>query len=189
MISPWLFDLACVSVAPVLYSAWVIGRLTAMSRGLLTNTATGGWRRDVSLFSERFASLPSSNLPLFTLQPGKVQTYSKAPSSGSAANPILCPWATYRNNGSGSSWEQVPPIASWTGLVDYMTQYRKLSTSNASRKKSICFTSKVHGTFRSLDDGPMISEIPSGSQGRGAPASRSFRLSRKSHTRREPQTG
>lgn len=113
---------------------------TAFSRGLLTNTATGGWRRDLSLFSERFNSLSASNLPLFTLQPGKVQTYSKAPTSGNAANPIIYPWATYRNNASGSSWEQVPPIASWTALVDYMTQYKKLTTSTASRTAMPIFT-------------------------------------------------
>jgi hypothetical protein len=107
--------------------------LTAVSRGLLTNTATGGWRRDFSLFSERFSSLPSSNLPLFTLQPGKVQTYSKAPASGNATRPVIYPWAGYRNNANGASWEQVPPISSWTALVDYMLQYKKLSTSSASR--------------------------------------------------------
>jgi hypothetical protein len=121
--------------------------LTAYSRGLLTNSATGGWRRDLSLFSERFESrpglsgaLPASNLPLFTLQPGRVQNFSKAPQSGNAANPIMYPWASYRNNASGSSWEQVPPVSSWTALVDYMLQYQRVSTSNASRTAMPMFT-------------------------------------------------
>ena len=52
--------------------------LTAFSRGLLSNTATGGWRRDLSLMSETFGSLPQSNLPFFTFTPGKDQMSSKA---------------------------------------------------------------------------------------------------------------
>ena len=106
--------------------------ITAFSRGLLTNTANGGWRRDLSLFSAALRSLPSTDLPLFTLQPGKVQTYSKAPSSGSAANPFIYPWATYRNNATGAPGTG-PTHFSWTAMVDYMTQYNKLSTSSASR--------------------------------------------------------
>ena len=35
--------------------------------GLLTNTATGGWRKDLSLFTENYSSLASSGLPLFRL--------------------------------------------------------------------------------------------------------------------------
>lgn len=106
--------------------------LTGYNRGLLTNTATGGWRRDLSLFSERYSALPSSRLPLFTLSPGKIQTYSKAPSSGNAANPLIYPWATYRNGASGSAWEQVPPISSWTAMVDYMLQYKAINSSSAT---------------------------------------------------------
>jgi hypothetical protein len=119
--------------------------LTAVSRGLLTNTATGGWRRDLSIFSEIFENLPSSDLPLYSPRPGAVQTFSKAPAAGNAANPVLYSWAGYRNNASGSAWEQVPPINSWSALVDYMTQYKSITTSSASRTAMPTFTGGVGG--------------------------------------------
>jgi hypothetical protein len=111
--------------------------LTAVSRGLLTNTATGGWRKDLSLMSEKFGSLPSSNLPFFTLTPGKDQTYSKAQLGTTAGNPIIYPWASYRNNGTGSGWAQVPPICSWSALVDYTQQYTKLPGTGSASKTSM----------------------------------------------------
>ncbi|MCB1131667.1 MAG: hypothetical protein KDN05_11090, partial [Verrucomicrobiae bacterium] len=126
--------------------------LTAYSRGLLTNTAAGGWRRDLSLFSERFGSLPSRNLPLYTPVPGEEQTYSKAPTSGNAPNPVIYPWATYRNGASGSAWMQVPPICSWTALVDYMTQYQKVNSSNASRTSMPTFIDGVGGSRFNFQD-------------------------------------
>ena len=107
--------------------------LTGFSRGLLTNTATGGWRRDLSLFSERFSALPSTNLPLFTLQPGNVQTYSKAQPSSHPNNPLIYPWSRYRASPGSAAWQQVPPICSWTALADYMVQYKSLNTTNATR--------------------------------------------------------
>ncbi len=134
--------------------------LTSFNRGLLTNASTGGWRRDLSLFSEVFASLPATDLPLYTLQPGKIQTYSKAPSSGNAANPLIYPWAGYRNNASGSSWEQVPPISSWTALVDYMTQYKRLTTSNATRTAMPVFTGGTNtGRFEFVDQVRRLPQI------------------------------
>ena len=44
--------------------------VTANANGLLTNTATGGWRRDLSLMSEQWQQQPSSNLPFFHLGAG-----------------------------------------------------------------------------------------------------------------------
>ena len=111
--------------------------LTAFSRGLLTNTATGGWRKDLSLMSEKFSSLPSSNLPFFTLVPGKDQTYSKAQNNSTAGNPIIYPWAKYRNDGKGAPWQQVPPICSWSALVDYTQQYTKLPSSGSASKTTM----------------------------------------------------
>lgn len=107
--------------------------LTGYSRGLLTNTATGGWKRDLSLMSEKWSALPSSGLSLFTLLPGKEQTYSKAQLNSTSGNPIIYPWANYRNNGTGSGWKQVPPICSWSALVDYTQQYASLISSSASK--------------------------------------------------------
>ncbi len=131
--------------------------LTGYSRGLLTNTATGGWRRDLSLFSERFnsspglsGSLPSTNLPLFTLEPGKVQTFSKATST---TRPLIYPWANYRNNASGAGWAQAPPISSWSALTDFMLQYRNLSSSSdASRTMMPSKISSLYGDRFAFQD-------------------------------------
>ncbi len=111
--------------------------LTAFSRGLLTNTATGGWRRDLSLMSENFSSLPSSNLPFFTLTPGKDLTSSKAQLNSTSGSPIIYPWAKYRNNGTGDGWRQVPPVCSWSALVDYTQQYTKLPASGSATKTTM----------------------------------------------------
>jgi hypothetical protein len=43
--------------------------LSAVSVGLLTNTATGGWRKDLSLLTENWSAQPESGLPLFRLTP------------------------------------------------------------------------------------------------------------------------
>jgi len=106
---------------------------TSSSSGLLTNTATGGWRKDMSLMTERFSSLPSSNLPFYRSKPGRDLSARKASPKTAAAGALLYPWSLYRNGASGSGWQQVPPICSWSALVDYSQQYRSLSSSSAAK--------------------------------------------------------
>ena len=63
--------------------------LTAFSPGLLTNSATGGWRKDLSLMSENYASLPATGLPFFTVTPGKDPLlYSKSQPERNQRKPI-----------------------------------------------------------------------------------------------------
>ena len=121
--------------------------LTTYNRGLLTNSATGGWRKDLSLMSEQFASLPSSGLPFFTLSPGKDQKYSKAQLGSTSGSPLLYPWANYRNNANGAPWEQVPPICSWSALVDFTQLYSKLAPNGSAARTSMdpAFAIGSHG--------------------------------------------
>ena len=78
--------------------------LTAFSRGLLTNTATGGWRRDLSLMSREIQLPPLHRTCRSSLwPPARCQTYSKA-QLNSTANPLIYPWAKYRNNASRAGW-------------------------------------------------------------------------------------
>lgn len=107
--------------------------MTTFSRGLLTNTARGGWKRDFSLLSEQYASLPMSDLPSLMLQPGEVQTFSKAVANnqGHLDNPLIYPWSTYRSL-NNAAWGQAPPICSWSAMVDYALQYKKLTTNSAT---------------------------------------------------------
>ena len=134
--------------------------LTAFSRGLLTNTATGGWRKDLSLMSEKFSSLPQSNLPFFTLSPGKEQTYSKAQENSTAGNPLIYPWANYRNNGNGQGWQQAPPICSWSALVDFTQQYTKLPSSGSASKTTMPLAFGPHGNSARLEFQDKVRRVP-----------------------------
>lgn len=98
--------------------------LSTVSTGLLTNTATGGWRKDLSLASESWSSLASSGLPLFRVSTTKDLTYGKA-SSGSplASRSLLYPWSAYRS-GTGGPIYNVGAIGSWTNLANYATLYK-----------------------------------------------------------------
>lgn len=106
--------------------------LTTYNRGLLTNVATGGWRKDLSLLSENWNSLPRSNLPLFTTEPGEDLKFRKATTRQRASNALLYHWADYLGNSSGPPWQQTPPICAWTSLVNYMKQYTELTSSSAA---------------------------------------------------------
>lgn len=108
--------------------------VTAYSRGLLTNTATGGWRKDLSLFTENFSGMVDNGFPVFTAQPNNILVGAKA-TPGRPSNALLYPWADYRARGTDEAYAQVPPIVSWNALVDHALQYRNLSTSGPGSLK------------------------------------------------------
>lgn len=91
--------------------------LTVTSRGLLTNTANGGWRRDLSLLSENWSSV-SDGFSAFTRSPGEVIESGKSFSGGSS-DPLIYPWSTGQKFGDS---------VSWSALVDFATQYKQLKT-------------------------------------------------------------
>lgn len=130
--------------------------LTAFSRGLLTNVATGGWRRDLSLFTEGYdgetsdgdptthsteTALPAPSstleLPTYTIRPGEISMARKAlpvNANQNGAGALLYPWASYRNGGGANQgWGHTGPIGSWTSLVDYATQYKVLTQYSAGQ--------------------------------------------------------
>lgn len=112
--------------------------LTAFSKGLLTNTATGGWRKDLSLMSENYSSLPAANLPFFTVSPGKDILYSKSQPNGTSGKPLLYPWANYAEAPPGQWWVgKFPPVCSWSKLVDFTQQYRNLPANGSEVKTSM----------------------------------------------------
>ena len=109
--------------------------LTTFNRGLLTNAATGGWKKDLSLLSENYASLPDRELPSLTIRPGEVRTHSKAILANGGnryPNRLLYPWVNYSTAGT-RAWQQMAAVSSWTGLIDHLTQYRKLTSSTSSK--------------------------------------------------------
>jgi len=117
--------------------------LTAFNRGLLINTATGGWKKDLSLMTEQYDELPDAELPSFTLSPGLEQTFSKAQNDSHPANPLIYPWSKYRRNPNAAGWAQVPPICSWSSLVDYSLQYKNLTSSSASKTEMPVFLAGI----------------------------------------------
>lgn len=106
--------------------------LTVFSRGLLTNTATGGWRRDLSLMSERWEDMPESELPFFTLAPG-VETAANKFSTQLTG--LIYPWSsrvTEGEEGEEDVISNLSPVSSWDRLMDYMNYYKNLEGSEGS---------------------------------------------------------
>ena len=111
--------------------------LSAVSVGLLTNTATGAWRKDLSLLTEKWDAQPTSNLPLFRLTPTVDAKYTRpAPGNAVPAASMLYPWAGYRGSNDTAPIYQQGPVTSWANLVDYATMYKRIS-ANSSGKMSI----------------------------------------------------
>ena len=110
--------------------------LSVDSVGLLTNTATGGWRKDLSLLTERWTEQPRSGLPLFRLAPEEDSEASR-PTSGDPVpgGSMLYPWAQYRG-GSTIPIYQHGPVTSWANLADWATHYRRISVTADGRASS-----------------------------------------------------
>lgn len=106
--------------------------LTAWSRGLLTNAATGGWKRDLSLMSEDWNALPATGLPLFTLKPGVETSARKASANLTDPQQLIYPWAISSDKTPNGRGFASSPSASWAALQDFCMQYRIISNSSAN---------------------------------------------------------
>ena len=113
--------------------------LSAASVGLLTNTATGGWRKDLSLLTESWDRQPTSRLPFFQIN-STTTTNATRPAPGNAvpAGSMLYPWATYRSPNHIPIYQH-GPVTSWANLVDWATHYKRMSVSREGQ-----ITSPIH---------------------------------------------
>lgn len=116
--------------------------LTTNSVGLLTNTATGGWRKDLSLLTEKwddiYADYPGGLLPLFRYSPDPGDT-SKVPkpTPGNYSPPqvSLYPWSEYSTIiGSRHPNTYFAASASWSSLRSFATLYKNFAFESGTAR-------------------------------------------------------
>ena len=111
--------------------------LSVTATGLLTNAATGGWKKDLSLFTENSAQnsgpIGVGGLQLFRTSPEDTNTPTTLPqgSDTRGANSVLYPWSSYRGDSSSPAAYQHAAVASWNNLIDYALLYRE-TTNNGT---------------------------------------------------------
>ena len=136
--------------------------LSTSAVGLLTNVATGGWKKDLSLFTEGLLAVAggatnpgTSNLPLFRVKPGQDILYTIPTNANPVpAKSILYPWASYRGDPSREAIYQHGPVSSWENLKDYALAYRRISTSGTTGRSTISTSSFP------IDDGLPVASAP-----------------------------
>jgi type II secretory pathway pseudopilin PulG len=142
--------------------------LSSNSMGLLTNVATGGWRKDLSLLTEKWDEQPTSGLEFFQISPTERLEYTRPATSTDyqPANSMLYHWSDYRASTLREFWARRGPIASWAKIKSYATLYKKMSATS-SRAPNINHQSwqdngsgeNAHETFHNIRLLPQMARL------------------------------
>lgn len=118
--------------------------LSTSSVGLLTNVATGGWKKDLSLLTENWDRVGTSGLPLFRVSPGQ-DIQATLPTQGDPCpdKSMLYPWAGYRGSSTNIPIYRHGAVTSWENLKDYALAYRNKGMSFSSNGQATIPTSSV----------------------------------------------
>ncbi|MBC7980188.1 MAG: hypothetical protein H7Y36_06465, partial [Armatimonadetes bacterium] len=134
--------------------------LSVSSVGLLTNAATGGWKKDFSLFTEKSAVIGASNLPLFRLKPDEDSFASMATSGNPyAAKSIFYPWSTYRTSNISQPIYAHGAVTSWANLIDYALSYRKVIGGKSIPSESTAIFGTAYSFIHKVRILPVIARI------------------------------
>ncbi len=116
--------------------------LSANASGLLTNVATGGWRKDLSLLTESWDAQPTSGLEFFNISPTETLKYTRPANATDyqPANSMLYHWADYRSSTLREYWARRGPIASWAKIKNYATLYKRMSATTTSAPNLNCIS-------------------------------------------------
>jgi hypothetical protein len=140
MVTPGQSDLIATAAAQKA-STEFFHDFSASSTGLLTNTATGGWRKDFSLLTENWAKQPKSNLPFFRLRPGEDLLFN-LPTRGGDYKPsraLIYPWSDYRNPTQMAIY-QMGAVTSWECLSNFATIYKSMKRDGAAVDVQFAYT-------------------------------------------------
>ena len=113
--------------------------LSPSSIGLLTNVATGGWRKDLSLLTERWDEQAESELELFQLLPDENLQFGRSTvgnttrnGTGEAPHNMVYHWPEYATAVTANAHFNPGAVASWSNLANWATFYKKFSPTSAT---------------------------------------------------------
>lgn len=150
--------------------------LTHYSRGLLTNAATGGWKRDLSLFAEKWQSLdhnfigsnPDYRVPWGTPisgsesgADGEVDSFSTFNLSPGVSNDAGLKWSISGKDALLYSWGTSSDVSmTWNSLADFASLYKNLQQdANGNPYYNFYNSLGVNANGRSVASGERFSIV------------------------------